>query len=270
MSQQQDLTILGPVALIGLNSPTVGDALRAMIDHLNFYSPIVLTTIEDHGPGAVALTYDLALEGEPHKRQLIELAMGLYCRDMEILTQGHFVPVSVWFRHTPTLPQRTYRAYFGSRARFGQPINAIIARQSDLLRPIDNADPKLRTLIADYVRLSTASHPLDIQRQVAFLVRKLLPLAHCSLPAVARHLYLHERTLQRRLTKSGMAFETIVDNVRRERAEELLSESGLSMARVAAQLGYHEQSSFNRACRRWFGRAPNDFKNSQQAMREAC
>ncbi len=33
MSQQQDLAILGPVAIIGLNSPTVGDALRAMIDH---------------------------------------------------------------------------------------------------------------------------------------------------------------------------------------------------------------------------------------------
>jgi hypothetical protein len=129
MSQQQDLTILGPVALIGLNSPTVGDALRAMIDHLNFYSPIVLTTIENHGSEQVYLTYDLALDREPHKRQLIELALGLYCRDMQMLTQGRFVPVSVMFRHAPMLPQRAYRTYFGSRARFGQSINAIVARQ---------------------------------------------------------------------------------------------------------------------------------------------
>lgn len=265
MSQQQDLAILGPVAIIGLNSPTVGDALRAMIDHLNFYSPIVITTIEPIDAGRVLLTYDLALDREPHKRQLFELALGLYYRDMRILTQGHFVPVAVSFRHTPLLPQRVYRRFFGSCVRFGQPINAIVARQSDLRRRIDNADPQLRTMFADYVRSSTSSHPLDMGRQVAFLVRKLLSRAECTLPAVARHLYLHERTLQRRLTKGGISFEAIVDSVRRERAEELLSESRLSMAEVATRLGYHEQSSFNRACRRWFGRAPNQFKHQQLA-----
>jgi AraC-like DNA-binding protein len=269
MSQQQDLTILGPIALIGLNSPTVGDALRAMIEHLGFYSPTVLTTIEDQGREHVLLTYDLALDREPHRRQLVELALGLYCRDMQMLTHGHFVPDSIMFRHASALPQRVYRGYFGCRVRFGQRVNAIVARRSDLSRPIDNADPGLRALISDYVRQSTSSHPLDIQRQVAFLVRKMMPLALCTLPTVARHLHLHERTLQRRLTKSGASFESIVDSARRERAEELLSESRLSMAGVAAQLGYHEQSSFSRACRRWFGRAPNAFKNEQQSMREA-
>ena len=269
MSQQQDLAILGPIALIGLNSPTVGDALRAMIEHLNFYSPIVLTTIEAQGPENVLLTYDLALDREPHRRQLIELALSLYCRDMQILSHRSFVPLSIWFRHAPALPQRVYRSYFGARARFGQPVNAIVARRSDLSRPIDNADPRLRAMMTEYVRLSTSSHPLDIQRQVAFLVRKMMPLALCTLPAVARHLYLHERTLQRRLTKSGVSFESIVDSVRRERAEELLAGSCLSMAHVAAQLGYHEQSSLSRACRRWFGRAPNDFKTQQQALRQA-
>ena len=264
MSQRQDLTILGPIAVIGLNSPTVGAALRAMIEHLSFYSPVVITTIEPQDEERVHLTYDLALDGEPHKRQIIELALGLYCRDMKILTQGHFVPVAVSFRHAPMLPRRTYRRYFGSQVRFCQPINAIVAQQSDLRRPINNADPRLSKLIADSMHRSTSSHPFDIQRQVASLVRKSLSDAHCTLPTVARHLHLHERTLQRRLTKNGVSFESIVDSVRRERAEELLSESRLSMAGVAAQLGYQEQSSFNRAFRRWFGRAPNDFKQRVQ------
>jgi len=269
MSQQQDLTILGPIAIIGLNSPTVGDALRAMIEHLNFYSPVVLTTIEKQDDDRVLLTYDLALNGEPHRRQLVELALGLYCRDMQILTHGHFVPLAVLFRHTTPMAGRIYRRYFNSRVSFGQPVNAIVADARDLRRPIDNADPKLCEMIADYVRLSTSSHPLDIEKQVAFLVRKLLPLAHCALTTVARHLHLHERTLQRRLTRAGTSFESIVDGMRRERAEELLSESRLSMAGVAAQLGYNEQSSFNRACRRWFGAAPNAYKNRQRLAQSA-
>jgi AraC-like DNA-binding protein len=38
------------------------------------------------------------------------------------------------------------------------------------------------------------------------------------------------------------------------------------MAGVASQLGYNEQSSFNRACRRWFGSAPNAFKARRSSI----
>jgi hypothetical protein len=42
----------------------------------------------------------------------------------------------------------------------------LVARQSDLSRPIDNADLNLRKVIEEYVRMSTSSRPLDIRRRV--------------------------------------------------------------------------------------------------------
>lgn len=260
MACEQDLRILGPVAIIGLNSASVGGAIAAMIEHLSFYSPAVLAEIDRVSAKRVLLTYDIDLDGIIHRRQIIELAMGLYLRHMQTLSGGHFVPLSVLMRHTSPLPQVEYRRFFKCSVRFGQALNALVVRPSDLDRPLNNTDSHLRGVIAEYVKHSMSSQPMDFQKQVAYLVRRLLPARRCTLNVVAQHMYLHQRTLQRRLAAADIAFEEIVDEVRRERAEELLSESALTMAQIAAQLGYTEQSSFNRACLRWFHQPPTDVK----------
>lgn len=263
LSQQQDLRILGPVGIIGINSPTVGDAIEAMIEHLDFYSPVVLCRVDrDTDAPNVLLTWDLSISGEPHKRQVTELAMGLYQRHMQTLTHSQFVPVAVLLRHTSPLSVSIYRRYFGQTVKFGQAVNALVVRPADLQRRLDNTDLNLRRVIAEYVSQSKTSHPLDTRRQVEYLARRLLPSGRCSLKIVAQHLCLHERTLQRRLTQAGLLFEEVVEAVRRERAEELLSESRLSMAQIAQQLGFAEQSSFSRACRRWFGVTPLRLKRT--------
>lgn len=257
LAREQDLKILGPLGIIGLNSRTVGDAVRSIIEYMDFYSPVLVCRIDTQRDREhVLMTWDVAITGEPHKRQTAELALCLFNRDMQILTDGHFVPVSVLFRHTTPLPQSVYRTHFGTRVQFGKSVNALVARRTDLERRIDKVDPHLRTIIAEYVRHTIAHHPLDTKSQVEYVTRRLLSDGRCSLRAVSRHLYLHERTLQRRLHLAGLHFQDILEAARRERAEELLSESGLSMAQIAAQLGYSKQSSFNRAYRRWFGTSP--------------
>jgi AraC-like DNA-binding protein len=262
LAQMQDLRILGPIRTIGLNSATVGDAFHRMIEHLAFYSPVVICNLDDStDPRRPRFTYDVAITGVAHRRQLYELAIGLLVRHMHALTGGHFTPVAVMFRHTSKTPKTVYRRYLGVRPLFGQAVTALVVRPDDLKRPLENGDPQLRRVFEDYVRQSTLTCPLEIQRQVEHLVRRALPSGRCSLPAIATQLFLHERTLQRRLTQNGGTFEDIVDSVRRERLEELLSESRLTMSQVASQLGYAKQSSFNRACRRWFGSTPRALRS---------
>jgi hypothetical protein len=50
--------------------------------------------------------------------------------------------------------------------------------------------------------------------------------------------------------------QQIIDLVRRKRADELLPHSAIPLSEVCHLLGYSGQSSFNRACRRWYGRTP--------------
>ena len=257
LSLEQDLRILGPVGIIGANSATVGEAITAMIEHIDFYSPSVLCRVDcASAPPQVLLTWELAIGGDPCRRQINELAMGLYQRHMVALAGHGFTPEAVLLRHTSPLPQRVYRRYFGTGVRFGQAVNALVVQPAYLAHQLDNSDLHLGRLIAEYVQQQKAHHPLDTRRQIEYLARRLLPSGRCNLKNVAGHMCLHERTLQRRLTEADLQFADVVDTVRRERAEELLAESRLSMAQIARQLGFAEQSSFTRACRRWFGETP--------------
>jgi AraC-like DNA-binding protein len=121
---------------------------------------------------------------------------------------------------------------------------------------VDRADTYLRDVVADYVGQVTVAHSLSISDQVVVLVERLLPTLRCDLPNVAENLGLQPRTLQRCLATESLIFKEIVDSVRRNRADTYLAEQALPMSQVAARLGYAEQSSFNRACRRCFGVPP--------------
>ena len=73
---------------------------------------------------------------------------------------------------------------------------------------------------------------------------------------MAGALGLTARTLQRKLADAGTSFQAVHDAARQALAEELLRDARLNLTDVAYLLGYREQSSFNRACREWFGSTP--------------
>ena len=83
-------------------------------------------------------------------------------------------------------------------------------------------------------------------------------LQDCNLNQLARALNLSPRTLQRRLKATNTSFSQLLDEERRRRAEHLMTH--MKLGALAAHLGFNEQSSFNRAFKRWFGCAPSKFK----------
>lgn len=74
---------------------------------------------------------------------------------------------------------------------------------------------------------------------------------------VAAELGLSKRTLQRQLSSENVTFQDLLDEYRHEQAVLLLQNGERDLGRVAYALGYREQSSFNRAFRRWTDRSPS-------------
>ena len=72
------------------------------------------------------------------------------------------------------------------------------------------------------------------------------------------------RTLQRRLSERGYSFQTLVDESRRQLAEQLLQQTDYSLAEVAFMTGFSEQSAFTRAFKRWAGQTPRSFRLNPQ------
>jgi AraC-like DNA-binding protein len=95
---------------------------------------------------------------------------------------------------------------------------------------------------------------------VRLLLRRALGTSPVTISAVARLLTMHPRTLQRRLAAESTTFEAILDEVRREATERLITETDLPLAQVTALVGLTEPSALSRAGRRWFGRSPRELR----------
>ena len=93
------------------------------------------------------------------------------------------------------------------------------------------------------------------------LTRTYSFFGHPKIEEIADAIGLHPRTLQRRLASEGVSFKQLVDEVRFQRARELLRDPQVKLIEIAAQLGYSEQANFNHAFRRWAGVSPTAYRH---------
>ncbi|GFO81586.1 AraC family transcriptional regulator [Methyloceanibacter sp.] len=68
------------------------------------------------------------------------------------------------------------------------------------------------------------------------------------------------RTLQRVLSRDGLNYRGLVEQVRLNRAQALLKDTDLTITQVALTLGYSEHANFTRAFSRWTGLSPLHFR----------
>lgn len=94
---------------------------------------------------------------------------------------------------------------------------------------------------------------------VAGQVRSRLRHEHERWPSmgdVADELHVDVRTLRRHLAAEGASYRRLVDEVRHDRALELLVQ-GVPVAEIAGELGYSETATFTRSFTRWEGVPPS-------------
>ena len=114
-------------------------------------------------------------------------------------------------------------------------------------------------ILADHLR--TLEHN-DIVSRVKTSIIGYLPSGATSAEAVANDLYMSTRTLHRRLSDAHTSFSDTLDAVRRELAEQYITDPTRSLTEISFLLGFSEQSAFSRAFRRWTGQPPSTFRDS--------
>ena len=91
-----------------------------------------------------------------------------------------------------------------------------------------------------------------------------------KLARVASTLYVSERTLKRRLQEEEASFQALVDQVRLERARDLLASTTMNLSQIADSLGYADAANFTRAFKRWTGLSPSHFRNRELQTAETA
>jgi AraC-like DNA-binding protein len=77
---------------------------------------------------------------------------------------------------------------------------------------------------------------------------------------------LASRTLQRRLNNTETNFKGLVDDARKQRSKKLISDGNMGLLDISAELGFSDQSAFQKAFKRWFGQAPGRYRMSQHIL----
>jgi AraC-like DNA-binding protein len=155
-----------------------------------------------------------------------------------------------------------YGELFRAPVRFGAAADRLCFSSEEWDSPMETADEALARLLEEHARMLTRriAHPSSgFTAEVQKTIAAALPEGRSAV-VVARTLHLSVRTLQRRLVATGTTFREVSDTVRDGLAEAYLSDPGVSIAEVAFLLGFSDQSSFNRAFRRWTGQSPGRWR----------
>jgi AraC-like DNA-binding protein len=269
LSDFHDASILGTVAMIVLNSDTVGAALDAIASNIQFHNPSARVRVTtDATRGTARYEHEPGLGDGAPRRQAIEMIYAIVFRLLRTLTGNDGSGWRVRFRHGRGATLRQYRRHFSCPIEFGCDRDCIEFPSRLLRLEIDHADPSLRALATRYLAQLKRRYPSDLRRQVAELVRRQLPNSGGQVARISAILGLHPKTLQRRLREENTTFQRIADEVRQALAQEYLVFSVLPLPEVAALVGYSGETAFIVACRRWFGVTPKRYR--AEFMRSAA
>ncbi|CAD5107601.1 AraC family transcriptional regulator [Zestomonas carbonaria] len=168
------------------------------------------------------------------------------------------------FVNPPPPDIRPYESFFGGPVRFAQSATRLRVPSEYLALPMRQTDPALLALL-DQQAEGYLHH-----RQRGSLVEQcqqaLIPLlreGRGQLEALAERLHRSPRTLQRHLAETGLSFQQVLDDTRRQLAEGYLCDTHLPLGEIAALLGYSEQSAFSRAFRHWHGISPLQWRKER-------
>lgn len=250
MAESVTPELLGPVGPLMLQHDNVGAALCALVRnlHLHDQGAVPLLHLDD---GDALLGYVVAGYHACGTATALDFAMGVALGLMRALTSRQWRPQETWLaRRTPENPG-PYVEFFGSPVRFDAPYSALIFQEADLRKRIPRSQRRPHRQIDEQqsTDCSAVSASLPFVLQTRRLVTVLLAIQHCSRGEVADLLNLNQRTLNRRLADAGTTFRALADDARFDYARTLLRETDMSLAQVAAAVGYADASTFNRRFR---------------------
>jgi AraC-like DNA-binding protein len=147
-----------------------------------------------------------------------------------------------------------------TRIYFYQPTNAIRLPKTMLSQPLIRLTNPVHPCTTEEVLNQTAPAD-DFPDSLSQLIRSLLPYGYPNLAVAADSAGVGLRTFQRRLQDHNLIYSTLVEQIRFERATELLQDRTLKLIDIAFELGYTDPANFSKAFKRWTGLSPREFRN---------
>lgn len=246
-----------------LSSPDLRSGLNSLARYLALVSDAATFELQaDNANSWLVLGHTGTTLRVPRQRQ--EYGMLSLLTLCQWLTRREVRALAVEFAFPEPVSEQPYRAAFGCcPLRFGQPATRLLLVEADLATPLPSRSPAMLALhqrIMDEQLSSMGT--TSIVHKVREAVMERLRQGEPRREDIAAQLALTDRTLQRRLRAENTSFQQLLDDARCELARKYLAQDNLPLAALADLLGFGDASNVFRACKRWFGVSPGEYRKA--------
>lgn len=253
----------GMLARASLSSPQLGVALKRWCRHHGLLTGDIRLTLATSGAVA-AITLEEARPLPPAVRELsiafvLRNVHGLACWyvDSRIPLLGTRLPFPA------PAHAEAYGHMFPGQLQFGAAQAEIRFDARYLKLPLRRDEKALNQMLQRALPVTVLQYRRD--RLLVPQVRQALaahPAQAHSAEALAALLHVSARTLHRQLKEEGASLQQLKDEVRMERAQDLLHRTAKPVKQVAGEVGFRNEKSFTRAFRQWTGVSPAEFRTA--------
>lgn len=264
---------LGIAGQVLLSCDTLGEAAEQFCRYCRLVDDMGYTRIHRHGDmGEASFHWGNGGVPPPAMEQIWASAM---LSLSQWLTGRTDIACEFYFRHPRPADLASFERMLGPRLHFGQQATRNVVPSWMMELPVSTHVPEMRPIVEAQAEASLRALEQDgdqsqaLVRRVSDLIAEHLAKGTATVELIATQLALSTRTLNRRLADAGTSFRGLCETVRRSRAESLLTNPAVSLAEVSFMLGYHEQSTFQHAFKRWTGMTPGEFRAARAHSRTA-
>ena len=244
-----------------MSCANLNGALERLKRFMLILSDALTMHLDDERKG-VRMWFELFGGGRSVPRQRIEFIMTTVIGFLRWISGRDVDPLGIELPYPPPSDPAPYRAAFRCSVTYDARRSSLLFAHPDMQMPLPTSNPLLAELHERFAGeyLQRFDHAQTSYRAREVIIRRL-PDGEPRRDEVASELRMSERTLQRRLEEEATSFLKLLDNTRRELAEQYLGRLHLSLAQAAYLLGFADQSSFFRACKRWFELSPGQYRD---------
>ncbi|GAA6141375.1 AraC family transcriptional regulator [Hydrogenophaga sp. 5NK40-0174] len=253
----------GMLARASLSSPTLGLAIQRWCRHHALLARGV--TLFLHTRGELA-TIELVEHRPPGTGgqlrefchvSLLRNVLGLSCWyvDSRIPLRGAQMAFS------PPSHADAYSVLFDGPTQFDAAHSAVSFDAAYLALPLRRDEAAMRHMLQRALPLTVHLYRRDrlLVQRVRSALRDRPALTH-NADDTATLLGISVRTLHRQLKDEGASLQGLKDEVRRQRAMELLQRTQRPIKQVAQAVGFQNEKSFSRAFKAWTGKTPGEWR----------
>jgi len=245
------------IDFMGANASTVGEAFRYPARYFPLINTAVRLLIDESGD---PVTFDVEDESGPAgvSRPYAEYCLAAFVLRVRRTTGVDFPVRRITFVHRRPTDISEHERVFDCPVQFEAEHNRLYLDRKAWETPSTGGDPGLLKVMSEHADLLLEKLPRgpDLVERTRRAIGERLRGGDSSLESVARELGTSGRSLQRHLRDLGYSYHALADEVRSATAQLYLGQPDIAIVEVAYLLGFADQSTFNRAFKRWTGSSP--------------